>query len=116
MEIVLKPGNSSERNLSTEKKAYRTAAPVDAVGRAFRQEPEARAVVVFAYSSIAARPGGFDIARAVAFSDGLGWTGDKSWSIFGPSGSKDAPKNVILTFTPGPDDTGGDQFAQTTRT
>lgn len=112
--IVLKAQDPGARMLTTEEKAYRTSALVDAVGTAFRQKPDAKAVVVFAYSSPeAATAGPFDIARAFASTDALGW-GDKS-DVFGPGRSTDGPRKVVLTFRPGPDDRGGDQFAEATR-
>ncbi len=55
----------------------------DAVRRAFEERPNARAIVLFAYSSKeAAQQSGTDKGRAVASSDGQGWTGDGSFGSY----------------------------------
>lgn len=74
-----------------------TAVLKDAVQRAFRERPAAKAVIVFAYSSRAEVNRGADKGRALASSDRQGWTGDGTFSTFLPRPAQDEGR-VYLTL------------------
>ena len=69
----------------------------DAVNRTFRENRNAKAVVVFAYSSRDEVNRGADKGRALASSDRLGWTGDGTFSTFLPAPARDQGK-IYLTL------------------
>jgi hypothetical protein len=72
---------------------------VDAVNRAFGEHRDAKAVVVFGYSSVEATSGPFDVGRAFASDDRLGWAGNGLVG-FGSAERKDDGK-IYLSFNKG---------------